>query len=62
MFIFREKSQIFGDVDFLNPNKRCICFNALQHALCFIAERTIRFRVELELYRKIHTSEFSTSG
>jgi len=51
MFIFREESQIFGDVDFLYCNKRCLRSDTLQHALCFVAERAIRFRVELELYR-----------
>ena len=51
MFIFREESQILRDVDFLYSNKRCLCFNVLQHHFCLIAERTIRFRVKLELHR-----------
>ena len=51
MFIFREESQIFGNVDFLYCNKRCLRSDTLQHALCFVAERAIRFCVELELYR-----------
>lgn len=51
MFIFREESQIFGDVDFLYCNKRCLRSDTLQHALCIVAERTIRFRVKLELHR-----------
>ena len=61
MFIFREESQILCDVDFLYCNKRCLRADTLQHALCFVAERTIRFRVELELNWEIHTPEFSTS-
>lgn len=51
MFIFREESQILCDVDFLYSNERCLRSDTLQHALCFVAERTIRFRVELELHR-----------
>ena len=50
MFIFREESQILRDVDFLYCNKRCLRSDTLQHALCIVAERTIRFRVELELH------------
>ena len=61
MLVFREQSHVFGDIDFLNRNKRCLCFNALQHSLCLVTEWAILFCVELELYRKIHTSEFSTS-
>ena len=62
MFIFREESQILCDVDFLYSNKRCLRSDTLQHALCFVAERTIRLRVELELNWEIHTPEFSTNG
>ena len=51
MFIFCEQSQIFGDVDLLNRNKRCFCFDALQRDLCLVTERTIGFRVELKLHR-----------
>ena len=51
MFIFREESQILRDVDFLYSNKRCLRSDTLQHALCIVAERTIRFRVKLELHR-----------
>ncbi len=50
MFIFREESEILCDVNLLYCNKRCLCFNALQHHFCLIAERAVRFRVELELY------------
>ena len=51
MFIFREESQILRDVDFLYSNKRGFRSDTLQHALGLVAERTIRFRVELELHR-----------
>ena len=51
MFIFREESQIFGDVDFFNRNIRCLRTDFLECYLCFVTERAILFRVELELYR-----------
>ena len=50
MFIFREESQILCDVDFL-CNKRCFRSDTLWHFLCLVAERAIRFRVELELHQ-----------
>ncbi len=61
MFIFRKQTEIFGDVNFLYRNKRCFRSDTLQHCLCLVTEWAIRFRVELELHRKIHISEFSTS-
>ena len=61
MLIFREASEILRDVNFLYCNKRCLCFNALQHHFCLIAERAVRFRVELKLNWETHILEFSTS-
>lgn len=49
MFIFREYSQIFGDVDFFNRNIRCLRTDFLECYLCFVTEQAIRFRIELEL-------------
>ena len=51
MFIFRKESQILRNVNFFYCNKRCLRSDTLQHALCLVAERTIRFRVKLELHR-----------
>ena len=61
MLIFCEQSEIFGDVDFLNRNKRRLCLDALQNYFCLVTERAIWFRIKLELNWKIHTLEFSTS-
>ena len=51
MLIFREESEILRDVNFFYCNNRGFRFDILQHCLCLVAERTIRFRVELELYQ-----------
>ena len=51
MLIFREESEILRDVNFFYCNNRGFRFDILQHCLCLITERTIWFRVELELYR-----------
>ena len=51
MFIFREKSQILRDINLFYRNKRSLRSDTLQHTLCLVTERTIRFRVELELHR-----------
>lgn len=61
MFIFRKESQILRNVNFFYCNKRCLRSDTLQHALCFVAERTIRFRVKLELDWDFHALKFSTS-
>ena len=70
MFIFREESEVLRDVNFFYCNSRCLRSDTLQHALCIVTERTIRFRVELEVYRfgfqrvypqGIIQKEFSTS-
>ena len=61
MFIFRKESQILRNVNFFYCNKRCLRSDTLQHALCLVAERTIRFRVKLELDWDSHTLKFSTS-
>ncbi len=51
MLVFREESHILRDVNVFYRNKRCFRSDTLQHCLCLITERTIRFGVELELYR-----------
>lgn len=51
MFISCEESEIFRNVNFFYCNKRCLRSDTLQHALGIVAERTIRFRVKLELHR-----------
>ncbi len=51
MLIFREESHILRDVNFFYRNRQGLRSDILQHCLCLVAERTIRFRVELEWYR-----------
>ena len=51
MLIFREESHILRDVNVFYRNKRCPRADFLECHLCFVTERAIRFRVELELYR-----------
>ena len=51
MLIFREESEILRDVNFFYRNRRGLRSDTLEHSLCLVTERTIRFRVELEWYR-----------
>ncbi len=59
MLIFCEQSDVFRDVNLFYDNKRCPRSYTLQHFLCLITKRTIRFRVKLKLNWAIHTLEFS---